>query len=226
MHANDKTFQARQRGSVLVITMLFLIAISMLAVSSMQSSNIGLYMAQNEESRITAAQGAQALADAIVANPAATPVVGGSGFTICTPGETDCDRSDLPITNAILAATRGEPVPVIPADGADADRDRRWRRRISANRRAQEEGNRGRDCRRRSHRRGTLPGHGPQTRVDAANLLAEPLGLHVLPADATLFSKAAGGPDSWQHPASSSLRPTYPAQPHWQTYTSQRVFIC
>ena len=103
MHSSAVLLQAKQAGSVLVITMLFLIAISMLAVSSMQSSNIGLYMAQNEESRIAAAQGAQALADAIVANPAATPVVGGSGFTICTPGEANCDRSDLPIINAILA---------------------------------------------------------------------------------------------------------------------------
>jgi hypothetical protein len=98
-------FPKRQRGAVLVITMLFLVAISLLAVSSMQSSNIGLYMAQNEESRIAAAQGAQALADAIVTNPASTPVVGDSGFTICTPGEADCNRSDLPVTNPILAAS-------------------------------------------------------------------------------------------------------------------------
>lgn len=93
-----------QHGAVLVITMIFLIAISMLAVSSMQSSNIGLHMAQNEESRIAASQGAQALADAIVSNPAATPVIGGNGFTICTPGEDGCDRTDLPVNNSILAA--------------------------------------------------------------------------------------------------------------------------
>ena len=103
MNMQNFTHFSRQRGAVLVITMLFLVAISVLAVSSMQSSNIGLYMAQNEESRIAAAQGAQALADAIVSNPASTPVVGGSGFAICTVGEADCDRSDLPITNAKLA---------------------------------------------------------------------------------------------------------------------------
>jgi Tfp pilus assembly protein PilX len=103
MNARTYGFHATQEGAVLVITMLFLIAISMLAVSSMQSSNIGLYMAQNEESRIAAAQGAQALADAIASNPAATPVVGGSGFTICTVGEANCNRNDLPIINAVLA---------------------------------------------------------------------------------------------------------------------------
>jgi Tfp pilus assembly protein PilX len=104
MTRNAYRFQAAQKGSVLVITMLFLVAISMLAVSSMQTSNISLFMAQNEESRIAAAQGAQALADAIAANPAATPVVGDSGFTICTQGEANCDRTDLPVTNATLAA--------------------------------------------------------------------------------------------------------------------------
>lgn len=69
----------------------------------MRSSNIGLRMAQNEESRIAAEQGAQALADAIVSDPQTTPVIGGSGFTICTPGEAGCNRYDLPMSNSVLA---------------------------------------------------------------------------------------------------------------------------
>ena len=69
----------------------------------MQSSNFGLFMAQNDESRISAIKGAHALEDAIVSNPAATPVVGGPGFTICTPGEANCNRTDLVVDNSILA---------------------------------------------------------------------------------------------------------------------------
>ena len=46
--------------------------------------------------RIAAAQAAQALADAIVANPASTPVVGKTGFVACTAGQAGCDRNDLP----------------------------------------------------------------------------------------------------------------------------------
>ena len=103
MRIDQTNLQAQQRGSVLVVTMLFLIALSVLASTSMQTSNIGLYMAQNEESRVAAVQGAQALADAIVSNPASTPVVGGNDFTICTVGEAGCDRSDLPVTNAVLS---------------------------------------------------------------------------------------------------------------------------
>lgn len=94
----------KQSGAVLVIALMFLIAITLITVSSMRSSNIGLHMAQNEESRIVAAQAAQALADAIVANPRSTPVIGVTGFTACTAGESDCSRNDLPVDNTILAA--------------------------------------------------------------------------------------------------------------------------
>jgi hypothetical protein len=93
----------RQDGAILIISMVILIAITLLTVSSMRSSNIGLRMAQNEESRIAAEQGAQALADAIVSDPKTTPVIGGSGFTICTAGESGCNRYDLPIANSTMA---------------------------------------------------------------------------------------------------------------------------
>ncbi len=94
---------ARQDGAILIVSLVILIAISLLTVSSMRSSNIGLRMAQNEESRITAAQGAQALADAIVSDPQTTPVVGGSGYTICTPGEGGCNSYDLPVSDSVIA---------------------------------------------------------------------------------------------------------------------------
>lgn len=93
----------KQSGAILVIALMFLIAITLFTVSSMRSSKIGLHMAQNEESRVAAMQAAQALADAIVANPASTPVVGSTGFTACTAGETDCNRYDLPVQNVVLA---------------------------------------------------------------------------------------------------------------------------
>jgi len=100
---NYAAFQQRQGGAILVIALMFLVAITLFTISSMRSSNIGLFMAQNEESRVAAEQAAQALADAIVASPASTPVVGVSGYTACTAGETGCNRNDLPVTNPVLA---------------------------------------------------------------------------------------------------------------------------
>jgi Tfp pilus assembly protein PilX len=93
----------KQRGAILVITLMFLVAITLFTVSSMRSSNIGLHMARNEESRTAAVQAAQALADVIVANPASTPVFGKSGYTACTAGQQGCDRDNLPISDPTLA---------------------------------------------------------------------------------------------------------------------------
>jgi hypothetical protein len=94
----------KQEGAILVVSLMFLVAITLFTVSSMRSSNLGLHMAQNEESRIAAIQAAQALADVIVANPAATPVVGTSGYTACTPGQQNCDRNNLPVSDPELAS--------------------------------------------------------------------------------------------------------------------------
>ena len=94
---------ARQDGAILIISLVILIAITLLTISSMRSSTIGLRMAQNEESRTAAEQGAQALADAIVSDPQTTPVIGGSGYTICTPGESGCNTYDLPVANSVIA---------------------------------------------------------------------------------------------------------------------------
>lgn len=93
----------KQQGAILVIALMFLVAITLLTVSSMRSSNIGLHMAHNEESRTAAVQAAQALADVIVANPESTPVIGDTGFTACTAGQQGCDRSDLPVSDPTLA---------------------------------------------------------------------------------------------------------------------------
>ena len=98
-----RSLRRRQSGAILIVALVFLVAITLLTTSSMRSSKIGLFLAQNEESRIAADQAAQALADAIVANPASTPVVGKAGFTFCTAGETGCDRTDLPVLDPTLA---------------------------------------------------------------------------------------------------------------------------
>ena len=93
----------RQSGVILIVSLVFLIAITLLTVASMRSSNIGLHMAQNDESRTVAIQGAQALADAIVSDPNTTPVIGEPGFTVCTATEFNCQRNDLTMTDAAMA---------------------------------------------------------------------------------------------------------------------------
>ena len=41
---------------------------------------------------------------AIVANPGSTPVVGETGYTTCTAGQTGCDRNDLTVADPTLVS--------------------------------------------------------------------------------------------------------------------------
>lgn len=84
-----------QSGAILVIAMVFVGVITLLSMSSMRGSTTGIHLAQNEEARFAGIQEAQALTEAIIGDPATTPVIGGAGFSICTVGVADCDRYDI-----------------------------------------------------------------------------------------------------------------------------------
>lgn len=104
MHKQQSLNMKNQSGAILVLSLVLLVAISLLSVASMKSSRDGLRMAQNDESRLAAEQGALALADAVIGDPTTTPVVGDAGFSICTPAETGCDRNDLTLANPVIAS--------------------------------------------------------------------------------------------------------------------------
>ena len=87
----------RERGAILVTALVFLAVITMLGVTNMRSSTIGVRMALNEESRFTAIETAQAISEAILGTPAAAPVIGDPGFSICTPGEVGCNLYAVPL---------------------------------------------------------------------------------------------------------------------------------
>ncbi len=102
-HPHHARFQ--QHGATLLVALVFLVVLGMLTMSSMQATRLQLRMSNNEESRVTALQAAQAMTDAIAATPAMTPVSGGIGYTLCTPdGGDDCDRESLFMPDGELAA--------------------------------------------------------------------------------------------------------------------------
>jgi hypothetical protein len=82
----------RQAGAILVTALIFLAVVTMLGLSSMRSSRLGVRLAHNEEARFAAIETANALSEAVVATPASSPVIGGVGFTNCTAGEAGCNR--------------------------------------------------------------------------------------------------------------------------------------
>ena len=89
------SFHSRQDGSVLLVSIIFLLVLGLLGLASMSTSRIELRLANNTESQTSADQAVQALADAVVAIPAMTPVVGAAGYTLCTPGVEPCNAESL-----------------------------------------------------------------------------------------------------------------------------------
>jgi len=92
---HDITPGGRQRGGVLLVSIIFLVVLALLGLASMNTSRIALRMANNTEAQTSAYQAAQALADAVAATPSMTPIIGGAGYTVCTPGVDPCNASTL-----------------------------------------------------------------------------------------------------------------------------------
>jgi Tfp pilus assembly protein PilV len=102
----------RQQGAALITALIFLIIITVIALSSMRSSTQELRMAVNAEEKLTAGQLAQAVADALWTNANATPVIGEVGRRICTANFTGgpaCDDLSLVLP--------GDVAVMIPAAG-------------------------------------------------------------------------------------------------------------
>lgn len=98
--ARHSASRTAQRGIALVVALIFLIVISIIGVTAVKFTSADVRSALNDEYRITAFQNAQSVLDAIVSDPANTPVVGTGGFTICTAGMTPttavpCDPTDF-----------------------------------------------------------------------------------------------------------------------------------
>lgn len=91
----------QQSGAALVTTLLLLVIVTLTSLAAIRSSRLELRMAGNTESRLQAFQAAQALTDAVFATPALVPVVGGTGFRICTPTLPACDRNSLDVPGAL-----------------------------------------------------------------------------------------------------------------------------
>ena len=93
-----------QRGAVLFTALMFLIVVTLVALASIRSGVLELRMSLNDELSVSAFQQAQALADWVAANPAATPVVGDEDFMRCTTSvsEAGCDLKEDFVTEGEL----------------------------------------------------------------------------------------------------------------------------
>ncbi len=75
----------RQKGVVLIVALVLLVAITLLSLAGMSTTTLELMMATNQQARVDAFQQAEAGIDALVAIPDNFPVTGAVGAERCTP---------------------------------------------------------------------------------------------------------------------------------------------
>ncbi|TFG85918.1 MAG: hypothetical protein E4H19_07395 [Chromatiales bacterium] len=103
MKNHDIKTGSRQHGGVLLVSIIFLVVLGLLGLASMNTSRLALRMANNTEAQSSAYQAAQALADAVAATPSMTPIIGGAGYTVCTPDVDPCNAATLFLPPSDLA---------------------------------------------------------------------------------------------------------------------------
>lgn len=77
----------RDRGTVLLLAMVFLLLLSVLAATAMRSAVLAFQLAGNDQFREQALQQAQAVVAALAREPANFPLAGGVGYTLCAAGD-------------------------------------------------------------------------------------------------------------------------------------------
>ncbi len=132
----------KQRGAILIVAMIFLLLLSVLAVTTMRMGTLQVYMAGNEQARVEAFEKAQAIVSSLDGNDANFNVVGSTGYRMCSAGHSDannCDLTNLLVDNAVNTAVTsagqsveyditelysidaGIPLPLLLATGTGAD---------------------------------------------------------------------------------------------------------
>lgn len=87
--------RVRERGAALFTALIFLVVISLIALSSLGTSLLELRMSSNEEFSMNAFQRSQAAIDNVIANSGANFIIAGSvGHTNCTADLT-CDSNGV-----------------------------------------------------------------------------------------------------------------------------------
>jgi Tfp pilus assembly protein PilX len=102
-------FPGKQAGTVMIISMIFLLLISLIATTAAETNSLQLKMAGNDQLRADAQQRVMAILDAILDDNNNTPVVGNVGYKICETGTTDtsCSQATISLNAAVTAVPSG-----------------------------------------------------------------------------------------------------------------------
>jgi Tfp pilus assembly protein PilX len=94
----------KNKGTALVTGLVLLLALTVIALSGIQTSSIQLLISSNDETTIASQEFAQSIVDAIIENPTNFKVGANNGYTRCTSSET-CDDNTVTLTSAMFSSS-------------------------------------------------------------------------------------------------------------------------
>jgi len=98
--------ERNQRGAILLISLVFLLLLSILAVTTMRMNILELFMSGNAQARVEAFQKAQAIVESIDSDETNFNVLGESGYMVCSGVHTeaggDCSENTLVLNDGNL----------------------------------------------------------------------------------------------------------------------------
>jgi len=80
------------KGAALVTSLILLLALTMVALSAIQTSAVQVQISGNDEDTLTANQYAQSVVDAVIETPVSFIVGASDGYTVCAAAATGCDK--------------------------------------------------------------------------------------------------------------------------------------
>lgn len=92
-----------QAGTALITALVLLVALTMVALSSMQSTSVQLQISGNDEASVEAYEYAQSVIDAVVENSTNFVVGSDTGYTVCMVAETGCDATTINLTESMFS---------------------------------------------------------------------------------------------------------------------------
>lgn len=94
----------KNNGTALITALVLLLALTVIALSGIQTSSVQLLISNNDETTVAAQEYAQSVIDAIIEKPSNFVVGAANGYTICTSSETGCNANTLTLTSSMFGS--------------------------------------------------------------------------------------------------------------------------
>jgi Tfp pilus assembly protein PilX len=98
-----KTIKTKQKGVALVTALVLLVALTLVALSGIQSTSVQLQISGNDEATVEAYEYAQSVVDAVIENSTNFVVGADIGYTTCLNAGPGCNATSINLTETMFS---------------------------------------------------------------------------------------------------------------------------